>query len=84
MRVMVIGKATKETEAQNSPLDLQGAAERFEAMEKYNEALVKAGVMLSGHGLKPSKFGKRIHVSGSKRSVTDVGQAMPEPDAGAE
>jgi hypothetical protein len=43
----------------------------FEAMGKYNEELVKAGIMLSGDGLKPSKFGKRIHFSGARRSVTD-------------
>jgi hypothetical protein len=43
----------------------------FEAMEKYNEELVKAGIMLAGDGLKPSKFGKRIHFNGAKRSVTD-------------
>ncbi len=71
MRVMVIVKATKEAEEQNTPLGWEGAAEMFEAMEKYNEELVKAGIMLSGDGLKPSKFGKRIHFSGSKRSVTD-------------
>jgi hypothetical protein len=71
MRVMVIGKATKETEAQNSPLDVEGGAELFEAMEKYTEELVKAGIVLAGDGLKPSRFGKRIHFSGTKRSVTD-------------
>jgi hypothetical protein len=71
MRVMVIVKATKESEAENTPLEMEGAAEMFEAMGKYNEELVKAGIMLSGDGLKPSKFGKRIHFSGAKRSVTD-------------
>ena len=71
MRVMVIGKATKETEAQNSPVDMEGAAEMFEAMEKYTEELVKAGIVLAGAGLKPSRFGKRIHFSGTKRTVTD-------------
>ena len=71
MRVMVIGKATKETEAQKSPLDVEGAAELFEAMEKYNQELLNAGIVLAGDGLKPSKFGKRIHFSGTKRSVTD-------------
>jgi hypothetical protein len=71
MRVMVIVKATKEAEAQNTPLEMEGAAEMFEAMGKYNEELVKAGIMLTGDGLKPSKFGKRIHFSGAKRSVTD-------------
>jgi hypothetical protein len=71
MRVMVIVKATKESEAENTPLEMEGAAEIFAAMEQYNEKLVKAGIMLSGDGLKPSKFGKRIHFSGDKRSVTD-------------
>ena len=66
MRVMVIVKATKEAEEQNTPLDVEGGAELFEAMEKYNEELVKAGIMLAADGLKPSKFGKRIHFSGSK------------------
>jgi hypothetical protein len=50
---------------------MEGAAEMFAAMGKYNEELVKAGIMLAGDGLKPSKFGKRIHFSGAKRSVTD-------------
>jgi hypothetical protein len=71
MRVMVIVKATKESEAENSPLEMEGAAEMFAAMGKYNEELVKAGIMLAGDGLKPSKFGKRIHFSGAKRAVTD-------------
>ena len=71
MRVMVIVKATKDSEAENSPLEMEGAAEMFDAMGKYNEELVKAGIMLSGDGLKTSKFGKRIHFSGTRRTVTD-------------
>ncbi len=71
MRVMVLVKATKESEAESHPLEMEGADEMFAAMEKYNEELVKAGIMLSGDGLKPSKFGKRIHFNGTKRSVTD-------------
>ena len=71
MRVMVLVKATKEAEAENTPLEMEGAAEMFEAMGKYNEELVKAGIILAGDGLKPSKFGKRIHFSGAQRSVTD-------------
>jgi hypothetical protein len=71
MRVMVIVKATKEAEAADNPFDVEGAAEMFEAMGKYNEELVKAGIMLAGDGLKPSKFGKRVHFNGTKRSVTD-------------
>lgn len=71
MRVMVIVKATQESEAENNPLEMEGAEEMFEQMGKFNEELIKAGVMLAGDGLKPSKFGKRIHFDGSKRSVTD-------------
>ena len=71
MRVMVIVKATKEAEAEDNPFDVEGAAEMFEAMGKYNEELVKAGIMVAGDGLKPSKFGKRVHFDGTKRSVTD-------------
>jgi len=71
MRVMVIVKATKESEAENNPFDVPGAAEMFEAMGKFNEELVKAGIMLAGDGLKPSKFGKRVHFDGANRSVTD-------------
>ena len=71
MRVMVIVKATKESEAENDPFEMEGATEMFEAMGKFNEELIKAGIMLAGDGLKPSKFGKRIHFSGAKRSVTD-------------
>jgi hypothetical protein len=43
----------------------------FEKMGNFNEELIKAGIMLAGDGLKPSKFGKRIHFDGPKRSVTD-------------
>lgn len=71
MRVMVIVKATSESEAENNPLDMPGAAEMFEAMGKFNEELVKAGIMKSGDGLKPSKFGKRVHFDGTQRTVTD-------------
>ncbi len=71
MRVMVIVKATKESEEETNPMDMEGAAELMEAMQKFNEELVKAGIMLVGDGLKPSKFGKRIHFNGTNRSVTD-------------
>lgn len=71
MRVMVIVKATKESEAESNPLDMAGAEEMFEQMGKYNEELIKAGIMLAGDGLKPSRFGKRIHFDGTSRSVTD-------------
>ena len=71
MRVMVIVKATKESEAADNPFDLEGAAEMFAAMGRFNEELIQAGIMLAGDGLKPSKFGKRIHFDGNRRSVTD-------------
>ena len=71
MRVMVMVKATKESEAESHPLEMEGAPEIFEQMERFNEELIRAGIMLVGDGLKPSKFGKRIHFNGTKRSVTD-------------
>jgi hypothetical protein len=71
MRVMVIVKATKESEAESNPLQMEGAEEMFAQMGKFNEELIKAGIMLAADGLKPSKFGKRIHFNGTKRSVTD-------------
>jgi hypothetical protein len=66
MRVMVIVKATKDSEAGALP-----SKELLIAMGKYNEELVKAGIMLAGDGLKPSSKGKRIRFSGDKRSVID-------------
>jgi len=68
---MVLVKATKESEAASDPFEIEGAEEMFEQMGKFNEELIKAGIMLVGDGLKPSKFGKRIHFNGTKRSVTD-------------
>ena len=67
MRVMVIVKATKNSEAGKMP-----SKELLTAMGKFNEELVKAGIMLDGDGLKPSSKGKRIRFSpGSKRTVID-------------
>ena len=66
MRFMVIVKATKDSEAGELPSE-----EMFAAMGKYNEELVKAGVMLAGEGLQPSSKGARVRFSGSKRSVID-------------
>ena len=71
MRVMVIVKATKESEAVSNPLEMEGAEEMFEQMGRYNDELIKAGIMLAADGLKPSKFGKRVYFDGTKRSVTD-------------
>jgi len=66
MRVMVIVKATKNSEAGVMPSE-----KLFTEMGKYNEELVKAGIMLAGDGLKPSSKGKRIKFAGGKRSVVD-------------
>ena len=66
MRVMVIIKATGESEAGQMP-----DTELLTAMGKYNEELVKAGVMLAGEGLHPSARGKRVRFAGANRTVTD-------------
>ena len=66
MRFMVIVKANKESEAGVMP-DQKLLAE----MGKFNEELVKAGIMLEGEGLHPSSRGARVRFSGSKRTVVD-------------
>ena len=66
MRVMVIVKASKNSEAGGLP-DTQMLKE----MGAFNDQLIKAGIMLAGDGLKPSSAGKRIRFSGAKRSVVD-------------
>lgn len=66
MRVMVIVKATPSSEAGAMPSE-----ELLTAMGRYNEELVKAGVMLAGEGLHPSSRGKRVHFDGSRRTVID-------------
>ncbi|UIJ72457.1 YciI family protein [Aurantimonas sp. HBX-1] len=66
MRVMVMVKATEDSEAGIMP-----STELFEAMGKFNEELVNAGIMLTGDGLKPSKEGKRIAFDGPGRTVID-------------
>ena len=66
MRVMVIVKANENSEAGVMP-----DPELFVAMGKYNEELVKAGILLAADGLHPSSRGVRVHFSGSKRTVTD-------------
>jgi len=66
MKVAVLVKATKDSEAGVMP-----SAELLAAMGKYNESLVKAGILLAGEGLKPSRQGKRVHFSGERRTVTD-------------
>src|SRR6185503_12046171 len=66
MRVIVFVKASKESEAGQMP-----TTELLAEMGKYNEQLVKAGVMLAGEGLHPSTKGKRVKFSGSQRTVID-------------
>jgi hypothetical protein len=66
MKMMVFVKATREYEAGGLP-----STELLRKMGKYNEELVKAGIMLAGEGLKPSSKGKRIKFDGKKRTVVD-------------
>jgi len=66
MRVMVIVKATPGSEAGALPTE-----ELLREVTAYNEALVKAGILLAGDGLKPSKDGARVRFSGKNRTVSD-------------
>ena len=66
MRFMILVKANKDTEAGVMPSE-----ELLTEMGKYNEELVKAGVLLAGEGLHPSSKGARVKFSGNKRTVTD-------------
>jgi len=66
MRVMVMVKATKDSEAGFMP-----STELIEAMGRFNEQLVNAGIMLAGDGLKPSSQGKRVAFDGPSRRVID-------------
>jgi hypothetical protein len=66
MRVFVIVKATKESEAGQMPTEALLAE-----MGKFNEQLVNAGVMQAGEGLQPSSKGKRVKFSGRDRTITD-------------
>ncbi len=66
MKVMVIVKATRNSEAGIMP-----DGKLLAAMGAYNEELVKAGIMLAGEGLHPSRKGKRIVISGDRRTVQD-------------
>jgi hypothetical protein len=66
MRFMVLGKATKESEAGVPP-----TAEAMAAMQKYNEELAKAGILLAAEGLSPTSKGARVRFSGDKRTVID-------------
>ena len=66
MRVMVLVKATADSEA-----GLMPPAEMFAAMGRFNEELVEAGIMQAGEGLKPSAEGKRVAFDGASRTVID-------------
>ena len=66
MRFMIIVKATKDSEAGIMPSE-----QLLREMGKFNEELVKAGVMLAGEGLHPSSKGARVRFSGAKRTVID-------------
>jgi hypothetical protein len=66
MKVMVLVKATKDSESGIMP-----SRELLAAMGKFNEELVKAGVMLAAEGLRPSSQGKRVQFSGRNRAVLD-------------
>ena len=66
MRVMVMVKATKNSEA-GAPANPQLLAD----MGKFNEELIKAGIMLAGDGLKPSSTGKRVRFGGGAKTVVD-------------
>src|SRR6201995_5349127 len=66
MKFMVIVKANKDSEAGIMP-----TRELLTAMGKYNEELVKAGVMLAGEGLHPTSKGKRVRFAGGKHTITD-------------
>ena len=66
MKVMVLVKATADSEAGVMP-----TPQLLAEMGRFNEALVRAGVMLAGEGLRPSREGKRVRFSGGSRTVTD-------------
>ena len=69
MRVMVLIKSDKNSET-GIPLTKE-TKETFAAMGKFNEELVRAGVILAGEGLQPSSKGKRVRFSGKERTVID-------------
>ena len=66
MRFIVMGMATKESEAAPPP-----KPEAFAAMQKYNEELAKAGILLAAEGLAPTSKGARVKFSGDERTVID-------------
>lgn len=66
MKVMVLVKATPSSESGQMPTQALLAA-----MGRFNEELVKAGVMLAGEGLRPSRMGKRVRFAGERRTIID-------------
>jgi hypothetical protein len=66
MRFMMLVKATPDSEAGKMP-----SADLIVAMGKFNEELIKAGVLLAGDGIQPSSSGARVYFSGDKRTVVD-------------
>jgi hypothetical protein len=66
MRVMVVVKASRESESGAMP-----DPKILEAMGTFNEELVNAGILLAAEGVRASSLGKRVHFSGAKRTVTD-------------
>jgi len=66
MRFMIMGMATKDSEAGPPP-----KPEAFVAMQQYNEAAAKAGILLAAEGLTPASKGTRVRFSGDERIVTD-------------
>jgi hypothetical protein len=66
MKVIVLVKATSSSESGQMP-----SLALLEAMGRFNEELVKAGVMLAGEGLRPSRQGKRVRFAGERRMITD-------------
>lgn len=66
MRVLVIVKASEESEASGVP-----STEEMLEMGRFNDEMIKAGIMLSGEGLQPSKKGVRVMYDGKKRAVVD-------------
>ena len=77
MKVMVMVRATKESEAGMMP-----TRELLDAMGKFNEELTKAGIMKLGDGLKPTSQGKRVHFDGASRTVKDGPFPVNETVAG--
>jgi hypothetical protein len=66
MRFIIMGRATKDSEAGVIP-----PAEAYAAMQKYHEDLISAGILLAAEGLSPSSKGARVHFRGDKRIVVD-------------